>query len=69
MDLLTLDISKDGVQYVLYITDHVTRYAQAIRTRNMSAKMTAEAFFNNFVVYYGLPKRIHSDQGAKFESK
>ena len=37
--------------------------------RNMSAKTTAEAFFNNFVVHYGLPKGTHSDQGATFESK
>ncbi len=35
----------------------------------MSARTTAEAFFNNFVVHYGLPSRIHSDQGANFESR
>ena len=51
------------------MTDHFTRYAIAIPTRNQTAKTTAEAFFNNFVVHYGLPQRIHSDQGASFESK
>jgi transposase InsO family protein len=32
-------------------------------------KKTAEAFFNHFIVHYGIPKRIHSDQGTNFESK
>ncbi len=41
----------------------------AIPTKNQTAKTTAEAFFNNFVVHYGLPSRIHSDQGANFESE
>jgi transposase InsO family protein len=66
MDFLTLEPSKGGQQHVLVVTDHFTRYAQAYPTKNMTAKTTAEAFFNNFVVHYGLPKRIHSDQGANF---
>ena len=69
MDFLTLEMSKDGHQYVLVITDHFTKYAMAVPTKNMTAKTTAEAFFNNFVVHYGFPKRIHSDQGANFVSK
>lgn len=69
MDFLSLETSKGGFQNILVITDHFTRYAQAIPTRNQTAKTTAEAFFNNFVIHYGLPSRIHSDQGANFESK
>lgn len=51
------------------MTDHYTRFAQAIPTKNMTAKTTAEALFNNFINYYGIPTRIHSDQGANFESQ
>ncbi len=69
MDFLQLDMAKGGFQYVLVITDHFTRYAQAIPTRNMSAKTTAEVIMNHLVRHYGFPKRIHSDQGANFESK
>jgi len=69
MDFLTLEPSRGGQQHVLVVTDHFTRYAQAYPTKNMTAKTTAEAFFNNFVVHYGLPRRIHSDQGANFTGK
>jgi transposase InsO family protein len=30
---------------------------------------TAQTLFDNFIVHYGIPQRIHSDQGANFESK
>lgn len=69
MDYLTLDRSKGGYENLLVIVDHFTRYALAIPTRNQTARTTADAFFNNFVVHYGLPDRIHSDQGANFCSK
>ena len=69
MDFLTLEMSKGGYQYILVITDHFTKYAQAVPTRNMSAKTTADALFNQYIVHYGFPKRLHSDQGANFEGK
>lgn len=69
LDYLTLETSKGGYQHILVITDHFTKYALAIPTRNQTAKSTAEAFYNNFILQYGLPKRLHSDQGANFESK
>jgi len=69
MDFLTLEPSKGGQQHILVVTDHFTRYAQAYPTKNMTARTTAEVFFKNFVVNYGLPRRIHSDQGANFEGK
>jgi hypothetical protein len=38
MDFLTLEKSKGGYQHILVITDHYTRYAQAIPTKNQLAK-------------------------------
>lgn len=68
IDYLTLEKSKGAFQHLIFITDHFTRYAQAIPTRNQTVRTTAEAlltFFNN----YGTPKRLHSDQGANFTSR
>ena len=69
MDFLTLESSKGGYQHILVITDHFTRFAQAIPTRNMTAKTTADALLNGFIVHYGIPKKLHADQGANFESR
>ena len=65
---LSLERSKGGHEHNLVVTDHFTRYAQAFPTRNQSAKTTAKILFENFVVHYGFPARIHSDQGRNFES-
>ena len=68
LDFLSIERSKGGFEKVLVITDHFSRYAQAIPTRNETAKTTARVLFDHYIVYYGFPARIHSDQGANFKS-
>ena len=69
IDYFTLEPSKGGFQNVLVITDHYTRYAQAIPTKHQTARTTAEAFFHGFIVHYEIPMKLHNDQGANFEGK
>ena len=68
LDYLTLEPSKENISNVLVITDHFTRFAGAIPTRNQTAKMTTEVLYNDLIVKYGIPSRLRSDQGANFES-
>lgn len=53
----------------MVITDHFKRYALAIPTKNQLDATAAEAFFNRFVVHYGIPATNHSDQDANYLSK
>lgn len=59
MDYLTVEPSKGNIQNILVMTDHFTKFTIAVPTRNQTARTTAEAIFNEFIVHYGLPRKLH----------
>ena len=61
--------SKGNVENVLIITDHFTRYAQAFPSKSQMALTTAKLLWNNFILHYGFPAKIITDQGQNFESE
>lgn len=69
IDFLSIEPDSRGVMNVLVVTDHFTRYAQAYPTRDQKAPTVAKVLVERFFVHYGLPARIHSDQGRDFESR
>lgn len=54
---------------VLVITDHFTKLAHAFPCKDQSAKQVARLLWDRYFCVYGFPERIHSDQGANFESQ
>ena len=69
MDYLSIEPDNKGVKDVLVVTDHFTKYALAVPTKNQTAKVVADALWENLISHYGWPERLHSDQGTDFESK
>ena len=69
IDFLQLDRCKGGYKYALVICDHFTRFTQILPTKSKSVNAAAEQIFNKFILYFGFPLRIHSDQGTEFNNK
>uniref|UniRef100_A0A8C8RYW9 Gypsy retrotransposon integrase-like protein 1 n=1 Tax=Pelusios castaneus TaxID=367368 RepID=A0A8C8RYW9_9SAUR len=69
IDFLTLEPDASGTKNILVVTDHFTKYAQAYPTKDQTARTVASVLWENFINHYGFPRRIHSDQGANFESE
>ncbi|KAI4872904.1 hypothetical protein NFI96_001931 [Prochilodus magdalenae] len=69
IDFWSAELNDRKTIDVLVVTDHFSKMAHAFACRNQSAKQVARRLWNDFFCIYGFPKRIHSDQGANFESK
>lgn len=69
MDFLSIELDSRNTKYVLVITEFFTKYAVAVPTSNQKLRTVAKALWENFIVHYGIPEKLHSDQGADFESK
>lgn len=69
MDFLSLEPDRSNTKDILVITDHFTKYAVAIPTSNQKARTVAKCLWDSFLVHYGIPEKLHSDQGPDFESR
>ena len=69
LDYLCLEPWKGLEENVLVITDHFTRYTQAYVTRTQTAQTMVKTLWDKFIVHYGLPEKILTDQGQNFESQ
>ena len=57
-----------GNRMVLVLTDHFSRWRDAIPIPDGTAETVARTLDERVFAYFGLPERIHTDQGAQFES-
>ena len=70
IDFLVIGSKKDINKEinVLVITDHFTRYVQAFVTTSQTVHTVAVTLYEKYLVHYGWPEKLHSDQAGNFES-
>ena len=60
----TMELNKPPmVKNVLVMTDHFTRYALAVVTKDQTAKTVVKLFYECSIVYFGVPAKLLSDRG------
>ena len=69
IDLMKVDLSKDGKENVLVMTDASSKFSVAVVMPNQQAKTVAKGLVDKWFYTYGIPSRIHSDQGKSFDNK
>ncbi len=69
MDIMgPLPVTARGNQYVLVMSDHFTKWVEAVPMANQCADTVARAFVDHVITRHGIPDRILTDQGRNFES-
>lgn len=68
IDYTVLERSSDGRENVLVMTDIFSKFTVAVPTRDQKATTVAKTLVTEWFQKYGVPRRIHSDQGRNFES-
>ena len=74
MERIALDIlgeypvSESGNKYILVVSDYFTKWTESFPVPNMEAKTCAKILVTEVVTRFGVPNKIHSDQGRQFES-
>ena len=69
VDYVHLERGVGGMEYLLVIIDHFTKFAQAYPTPNKSSLTAAKRLYGDFMLRFGMPTNIISDQGGEFESE
>ena len=60
--------SKSGSSYILVMVDQFTKWVELAALPAQNAELTAKAFLKHFIVTFGCPLEVHSDQGRNFQS-
>ena len=68
IDFTLLEPSRNGVENVLIMTDVFSKFTVAVPTRDQRASTVAQVLVTEWFYRFGVPSRLHSDQGRSFES-
>jgi hypothetical protein len=64
-----LSLTPRGNRMILVLSDNFTRWKDAIAVPDGTAEVIARVLEERVFSYFGMPERIHTDQGSQFESK
>ncbi|KAI4874714.1 hypothetical protein NFI96_007693 [Prochilodus magdalenae] len=67
IDFTVLERAGDGRENVLVVTDVFSKFTQAYPTSDQRASTVVRILTEKWFYLYGIPQRIHSDQGRNFE--
>ena len=68
IDFTKVDPSKCGKENILVLTDAFTKFSQVFITPNQKVLTMAKILVEKWFYVYGIPTRIHSDQGWCFDN-
>ena len=64
-----LPTTDRGNQWILVLTDHFSRWQDALALPDATATTVATTLEERVFCYFGLPEQIHTDQGTQFEGE
>ncbi|XP_062375193.1 uncharacterized protein LOC134063614 [Sardina pilchardus] len=69
IDFTQLEKASNGQENLLVVTDVFSKFAQAYPTADQKASTVVKTLTEKWFYTYGVPQRIHSDQGRNFEGE
>ena len=69
IDFTKADVTKGGKENILVLMDAFSKYSQAFVTSNQKALTVAKLLVDKWFSIYGIPSRIHSNQGRSFDNE
>ena len=69
IDFTKADVAKGGKENILVLTDAFSKYSQAFITPNQKSLTVAKVLVEKWFNVFGIPARIHSDQGRSFDNE
>jgi transposase InsO family protein len=65
----SLSRTLDGNKYVLTFQDELSKYTLAIPIKQQDASKIARDFVEEFILKFGIPQMVLTDQGSNFMSE